>query len=175
MSLKETVVKIHMRWYLTPDKMHRFYPNVSETCFRGCPATSTGTSFHTFWSWPSLKPIWIQAATKVAQMTGSLITLTLPMCLLFAPLPDVPAPTQKIAHTLFCATLWGIALNWHSSLVPRSQVLQRMEAITRMERIHHTIFDTMHIYDCKWAYWSSYGGSMGSWYQPYAIVPGDVL
>lgn len=160
MSLKETVVKWNTRRYLTPNKVHLFYPSVPENCFMGCQAA--GSFPHIFWSCPGLKPIWRQAAFWVAQMTGSLITLTLPMCLLFTPLPEVPAPAQKLAHTLFCMILWAIALNWCSPTVPWTQVIQRMEAIKLMERIHHSILDTMHIFDRKWTSWESYSSYLGN-------------
>lgn len=44
-AVKETVVKLHMRWYYTPSKLHKFFPAISENCFRGCPEKGTHTSF----------------------------------------------------------------------------------------------------------------------------------
>lgn len=100
-AMKETVVKLHTRWYLSPDRVHKFYPGVPGTCFRGCQ--SSGTLLHTFWSCPHLQHIWNQAASRVAQITGSMITLTAPICLLFTPIPELPPPTQKLVNILFCA------------------------------------------------------------------------
>lgn len=157
MVIKETVVKLHTRWYLTPDRL-QFYPEVPVTCFRDCQVS--GTLLHTFWSCPQCKHIWTQAATKVAQISGTMVTLTAPMCLLFTPIPDVPPPTQKLVDTLYCAILWAIALNWCSPMVLWAQVLQRMESIKLMERIHHTLLDTLHIYHNKWSGWTSYGDTL---------------
>lgn len=95
------------------------------------------------------------------KITWSLITFALPMCLLFALLPEVPAPIQNLAHTLFWAIILAIALNWRSPIVPWTQVLQRMDTIRLMGRIHHTILDTMYVYDCKWKSWESYGSYIG--------------
>lgn len=85
--MDETVVKLHTRLYLTPDRVHKFYPGVSDTCFRGCQSSL----LHTIWSCSQLQHIWNQAAFR-AQITGSIITLTAPMSLLFTPIPEIPPP-----------------------------------------------------------------------------------
>lgn len=108
MSIKETMVKLHTRWYLAPNKVQLFCPSFSENSFRGCQME--GRCLHIFWSCPGLQLIWRKAASSVSQITGSVITLTMTMCLLFAPLPEVPTPIQKLAHTVFCAFLFGLLL-----------------------------------------------------------------
>lgn len=155
MSIKETAVKLHTRWYLTPRKVHLFYPTVPDSCFRGCQ--TTGSFLHTFWSCPVLQPIRQKVASKVGQITGSLVTLNAPMYLLFTQIPKVMAPAQKLAHTLFCAVLWATTLNRRTPTVPWPQVMQRMETIRLMEKVQHTIKDTMHVFDCKWNHWIPYG------------------
>lgn len=55
-SIKETVLKLHTRWYYTPDCLHRIYPQVPGTCFRGCQ--DRGMLLHTFWSCKALDSIW---------------------------------------------------------------------------------------------------------------------
>lgn len=84
------------------------------------------------------------------------MTLTYQMRILFAEIPEVFPPQQKLAHTLFSAIQWAIALNWRCPSVPWSQVLLRMESIRLMERVHHTLMDSMHIFDHKSENWSAY-------------------
>lgn len=136
--------------------MHWFYPMVPDTCLWGCQ--TAGTLLHTFWSCLALQPLWQKVANKASQITGSPVSLNAPMCLLFAQIPEVAAPAQNFTHTLFCAVLWAIALNWKTPTVLWPQILQRMETIKLMERIQHTILDTMHVFDRKWKLWISYDG-----------------
>lgn len=55
-SFRETPTKVFSRWYLTPVKLHSYYPSVSPNCFRGCSVP--GTFIHIFWSCPYLDLIW---------------------------------------------------------------------------------------------------------------------
>lgn len=75
------------------------------------------------------------------------------MCPLFTSIPDVPIHSTRLIHTLFSSIHWTIAFNWHSTSIPWPQVLNRMEQIKLSERIHHTLFDTMHIFKKKWTLW----------------------
>lgn len=72
------------------------------------------------------------------------------MCLCFTSIPDVPIPCERLIHTLFVAIHWVTELNWRTSALSWSQVLARMEVIKLSEHIHHTLYDTLHIYDKKW-------------------------
>lgn len=152
-ALKETMVKLHTRWYYTLTKLHRF--SVPETYFRGCP--DRDTHLHIFWSCKVIKPLWQQVSTRVAQITDMQLTLTFQMCLFFEDLPEVSPPCQRFAHTLFIDIHWAIALHWCSPTVPWDQVLRCMEAIQLMQCIHHSIMDTLPVFNRKWESWSSYG------------------
>lgn len=55
-AFRESPLKLHIRWYLTPAKIHSFYPMASPDCFRGCP--EEGSYVHIFWSCKHLEPIW---------------------------------------------------------------------------------------------------------------------
>ncbi|CAH2319233.1 Hypothetical predicted protein, partial [Pelobates cultripes] len=46
--------KLLYRWYMTPQRRHRIYPNAPNTCWR-CNAT-TGTLEHLWWSCGSIQP-----------------------------------------------------------------------------------------------------------------------
>lgn len=153
-SIKETVLKLHTRWYYTPERLHRIYPLVSGTCFRGCQ--DRGTLLHTFWSCKALDTVWNKTTSLIRLLSGISLTLTCQMCLLFAALPGVPLPLQKLIHTLFSAVQWAIALNWKRPRVTWSQVISRMESIRSMERIHHTLMDSIHIFDQKWSIWTAH-------------------
>lgn len=149
-TIKETVDKLHTRWYYTPSRLHRIYPLVPDTCFRGC--RDRGTFLHMFWSYTVQKSLQQRTSSLVLQITGVPVTLTYQMCILFAKLPAVSPPHQKLAHTLFSAMQWAIVLNWKC---PSVQVLLCMESIRLMERVHYTLMGSMHIFEHKWVNWSA--------------------
>lgn len=78
------------------------------------------------------------------------------MCLLFAELPGVSPSLQKLVHILFSAIQWAIALSWKCSQVSWSHVISRMESIRIMEKVRHTLLDSMHIFDRKWSAWTAH-------------------
>lgn len=143
--------KLLTRWYLTPQKIHNFYPTVSPNCFRGC--SEQGTLVHIFWSCKFLKPIWQAANNRIKEASGQTIELTPKICLLFASIPNIPIPCNRLIYSLFSAIQWMIAYNWRSTNLIWSQVLSRMELMKLTERIHHTLYDNMHIFNKKWSYW----------------------
>ncbi|CAI9621365.1 unnamed protein product [Staurois parvus] len=56
LSVRETALKVLTRWYYTPSRLHRLFPQTSPLCFRGCGLT--GTLVHIFWDCPSISLIW---------------------------------------------------------------------------------------------------------------------
>lgn len=109
LSIHETAIKLHTRWYLTPAKPHTIYPAVSPHC------PETGFLLHIFWSCKYLQPVWQQAATRASTIAGHLLTLTLQMCIFFTSIPDIPVPCQKLIHTLFMVIHW--AIHWVTGLI----------------------------------------------------------
>ena len=150
-AFRETPLKIFTRWYMTPAKIHSFYPNVSPNCFRGCQ--EVGNYFHIFWDCKLLQPIWLAVVERLEITLKKKIPLTPYICLLFATVPDVPSPCNRMIHSLISAVQWMIACNWKSQNLPWPQVISRMESIKLSERIHHTLYDSMHIFSNKWLYW----------------------
>ena len=151
-SFRETPMKLFARWYLTPSKIHTFYPSLSPNCFRGCQ--SEGTLLHLFWSCPRLSQLWIEAASRFEKSSKHRFPLTPQICVLYGNIPDVPLPCSRLFHSLCSSIQWMIALNWRSDVILWSQVLDRMDLLMLSERIHHTLNDSRHIFEAKWAYWS---------------------
>lgn len=75
------------------------------------------------------------------------------MCLLFNSIPGASRQEEYLIHTLCVATIWAIALQWKAMAVPFSLIIDRVDSIMLMERIHHMLFDTMHLFDAKWNAW----------------------
>ena len=151
-SFRDTPVKLFSRWYLTPSKLHSFYPLISPNCFRGC--SEQGTLLHTFWSCPFLDQIWRAATSRFESSYGHKISLTPQICLLYATIPDIPTSHMRLFHSLCSSIQWMIALNWKSNTILWSQVLERMEVYKISEKIYHTLNDNLHIYNSKWSNWN---------------------
>lgn len=67
-AFRESPLKLFIRWYMTPVKIHSFihssfYPTTSPDCFRGCPIE--GNYIHIFWSCKHLEPIWNAVISKL--------------------------------------------------------------------------------------------------------------
>lgn len=150
-SFREAPIKVFSRWYLTPEKLHSYYPLVSPNCFRGCSVP--GTFIHIFWSCTYLDLIWCKAFEIIESSSKQKITPTPQICLLFANIPNVPLPCTRLIHSLCSSILWMIAYNWKSNNLPWQQVVSRMESIKLAEWIYHTLNDTTHIHKNKWSFW----------------------
>lgn len=66
-STQENRYKIFTKWYRTPDKIHKFYPNLPSTCWR-CN-TADGTFLHIWWSCPLIQPYWTEIHSLISQIT----------------------------------------------------------------------------------------------------------
>lgn len=151
-SFRESPMKLFSRLYLTPSKIHSFYPSASPNCFRGC--NIPGTYLHIFWDCVYLEPIWNAAANKIESITKKKINLSPQLCILYATIPDIPISCIRLTHSLISSIQWMIALNWKSQNLPWTQVLSRMDMLNLSERIYHTLHDSMHSFDEKWSLWS---------------------
>lgn len=149
-------------WYITIWTVWAFQRNL-QPCSAGrqrrdksFPCLERRTHLHMLSSCRALKQIWQNVASKVTEIKGILTTLTHQMCLFFAEIPGTPPPNKN------CPILY---LVWSTGLLPCSGVLlgylwdralERMVAMQLMEKVFHTIMDTMPIYDRKWKPWPSW-------------------
>lgn len=151
-SFRETPIKIFSRWYLTPSKLHTYYPSISPNCFRGC--AEPGTLMHTFWNCIHLNQIWHKATDIIENSSKQKIIPTPQICLLFANIPNIPSPCMRLFHSLCSSSHWMIAYNWKSNNLPWQQVVTRMESLKLSKWIYHTLNDSTHIHKRKWSYWN---------------------
>lgn len=152
-SFRETPLKLFSRWYLTPSKLHTYYPSVSPNCFRGC--SEPGTLLHTFWECKYIKQIWLKATNFIECSSQQIITPTPQICLLYAKIPNTPTSCMRLFHSLCSSIHWMIAYNWKTKNLSWQQVTTRMESIKISEWIYHTLNDSTHIHKKKWSYWNT--------------------
>lgn len=63
-KIQETNYKILSRWYLTPSRLHKFFPATSDRCWR-C-GEGEGSLLHILWSCPGLQNFW-REVRRIAQ------------------------------------------------------------------------------------------------------------
>lgn len=66
-STQENRYKIFTKWYRTPDKIHKFHPNLPPLCWR-CNA-SIGTLLHIWWECPLIQIYWTEIHRLITQIT----------------------------------------------------------------------------------------------------------
>lgn len=70
---------------LTPDVLHKFFPSVSDLCWR-C-SSACGTLLHLWWECPTILNFWITVHTITAKVTSCRLPFTL-ACLLLNHVPE---------------------------------------------------------------------------------------
>lgn len=151
LTIRETPIKLLTRWYLTPLKLHTIFPSTPSNCFRGC--SSPGSFTHIFWDCDKISFIWRQLETFSSKIADTNITLSLSNCLLFSPITNLSIPQTRLIHTISVAIQWLIAVHWKSNSFPVSQLKTRINSIYIMERIFHTIYNSITFHTNKWDPW----------------------
>lgn len=151
LTTKETAIKLITRWYYTPTRIHKIYPQSSPNCFRGC--SHLGSYIHTFWECEKLQPTWKEILKLIDKLVGNPINLTFHHCILLQDIPEITKPLMRLIHSICVATLWGIALHWKSSSIPFAQIISRIDSMRITEKIFHTLHDSIPVFDAKWNPW----------------------
>lgn len=73
-SYQETSYKLLTNWYFTPAKLHAWYSEAPETCWR-C-GNDIGTMLHIWWECLSLYHFWHNIYTKIYSITETRLKFT---------------------------------------------------------------------------------------------------
>lgn len=63
------VQKTLHRWHLTPVRLHKSLPQVSDRCWKGCGLQ--GTHLHSYWACPKLQGFWSSVFCQITTVTGA--------------------------------------------------------------------------------------------------------
>lgn len=96
-------IKLFTRWYYTPHRLGRIFPQASSYCFRGCPVP--GTFLLIFWECEKVSPIWQNAFALVDKFVGSHVALTYNHCLLFEGIPNSQTLESLDSHFIHSSGL----------------------------------------------------------------------
>ncbi|CAH2273985.1 Hypothetical predicted protein [Pelobates cultripes] len=104
--------KLMYRWYLTPDRLNKIYPNTSDRCLR-CQ-TQRGTMLHTWWGCYLIQPLWLEVIRLLSKV-GINLPQEFEACLWL----DLPTSWRKqekaLATQVILAARALIAINWKST------------------------------------------------------------
>lgn len=119
-NIQLTSCKIMYRWHLTPYRLHKIYPHLSDLCWKRCGLR--GTYLHCLWQCPCLQVYWSQ----VISCTEAIAELHLPRSPTLILLHNwkglkVKPEIRNFIDLLFCAAVSLITLHWKSTRVPTVQ------------------------------------------------------
>uniref|UniRef100_A0A8C5QK57 Reverse transcriptase domain-containing protein n=1 Tax=Leptobrachium leishanense TaxID=445787 RepID=A0A8C5QK57_9ANUR len=155
LSVQLANFKLLSRWYLTPVRLHRMFPQTSSQCWR-C-LTATGTYLHLWWSCPALTAYWTAILAHITDITG--FTSGDSYNLILFHLVPFPVNTYK-------ASLLLHLLNAAKSLIPRkwkqtaaptvTEWIEAVERIRTLEELHYSLENQYQKYFKTWFWWSDF-------------------
>ncbi|XP_056403189.1 transmembrane protein 260 isoform X1 [Hyla sarda] len=149
---QETNYKILARWYRVPVLLHKFYPTVSDLCWR-C-GTETGTMSHIWWSCPSLTTFWSTVIDRIALVTGVTYPND-PKGLLLSIIPTSrKSPARLLANMMLMAARSVIPKKWKNCAPPTiTDWYTEILFVSRMEELLADSRDRSARYTAIWGPW----------------------
>lgn len=154
-SIQENNYKILMRWYRTPVIIHKYYPTLSDKCWR-C-TIEVGTLEHIWWSCPLIQPFWTQVRELTSQISTYTLEHTSAQCRLHH--SDIPVHQYRktLIPPLLNAAKLCIPLHWGTTNAPTiPEWLKRVEKIAEMEELIAIAKDCPTKFSYTWACWSHF-------------------
>lgn len=158
-STQENRYKIFTKWYRTPDRIHKFHPNLPPLCW-SCNA-SIGTLLHIWWECPLIQTYWTEIHRLITQITTYSPDFTpAQYLLLHTSLPQHTYKKSLVLHLINAANLC-IPVHWRNTSPPPTilEWIQRVDRIAEMENLIHQSSDTPSKYVNIWAGWSHFKSS----------------
>ncbi|KAF7244640.1 hypothetical protein EYD10_09237 [Varanus komodoensis] len=133
-SYKENLYKMFYRWYLSPNRLAKMYPNMSNRCWK-CKHKS-GTFYHMWWTCDKAKKYWIKIHKWLEEMLQKPLTFK-PEVFLLGIVPD-DLSKQAMYLTLHVTTAARIAFaqHWKSEEPPTDElILKKILDCAEMDRL----------------------------------------
>lgn len=121
---KEIMRKIHLRWYLTPNRLLHIKPDASDLCWRKCGAR--GTQLHMWWQCPITRTFWQKIDKLLTELFGYNFSLTSELAILDLGIENTPVPHRTVLQHVLISARFVIAHHWNSpKSLPFSEVITR--------------------------------------------------
>lgn len=127
--------------YLTPEKMHKSKPDISDTCFR-C-AADVGTFLHCTWSCVKVRNFWIDFCDVLSKITQILLPVDPELCLL-GNFMKIDKPLNKLqlkfVEIALALARKCVAATWKSdSPLPITKWYLEMNSCIPLEKITYNL------------------------------------
>ena len=158
-KLVELNYKCLMRWYITPDKAHKFKKEASELCWRGC--RQIGNMAHIWWQCPRIKGYWRRVRQIITEVTDIEIPDDPWGCLhQRVRLPMKQYQKSLLPHLLIAAKSL-IAIHWQDRESPSiKEWCNKMNSIQNLEFLRLSDKDGSEEYEKIWSKWTEFKHSM---------------
>lgn len=113
---QEAGYKILSRWYYTPEKIHRMFPQCTDLCWR-C-GEKDGMLLHVFWSCRILQPFWAEVHRITQKFTDRELLMSPELFLLHHHKIPSKSYRKSILPLLITAAKSCIPLNWKQTQPP---------------------------------------------------------
>lgn len=115
-----TSQKIMLRWHLTPDKLHKMSPTISDKCWKGCGQRATHT--HCYWACPRLRGFWDTVFRQISIIFGQTIVNGPELAILnLWGKTKLDGSRKALVELLMCAARMLITSYWKSQRIPSSR------------------------------------------------------
>lgn len=153
--MQETAYKMLTHWYATPEKIHKWYPQTSDTCWR-C-GKEKGTLLHNWWHCEVLLPFWSKVRNVIYQITETKLKLDAACCLLHISNFSFKKYKNSLSRHLINAANSLIPLFRKSTSIPTvKDWLHKVSYICEMKDTKAQSTDIIERYHKTWSPWFVY-------------------
>lgn len=121
---REIMRKIHLCWYLTPNRLAHMKTDSSKFCWRSCG--QVGSQLHIWWCCPITSHFWRQIENFITEVLGYNVALSPKLAVLDIHLADFPKSLRTVLQHILISARFVIAQHWNSpNPLPISEVIRR--------------------------------------------------
>lgn len=115
-QVKESIFKIHTRWYKTPEKLKRINPKFPKTCWK-CHENE-GTMYHQWWGCKKAKKYWNMMHENIVKVLGYEIVKLPELYLLGLKMENIPTSDRTVLWYIILAARILYAKFWKDEATP---------------------------------------------------------
>lgn len=114
--LKESIFKIHMRWYMNTEKLNRINPKSPKICWK-CHENE-GTMYHLWWGCKKSKEYWKTLHETITKILGYEINKLPALYLLGLRMEGIPTKDRTLLWYMLAAARIVYAKYWKNEEIP---------------------------------------------------------
>lgn len=131
-STQETSYKVLTNWYFTPARLHAWYPETSEACWR-C-GSEKGVMLHIWWNCPLIRAFWDGVCSRIHAITETEIVFSPECCLLHISNYSLSRYKKSVVRHMLNAANTIIPRHWKTTHTPTlAEWLSEVGSLYRME------------------------------------------